>query len=158
MREVITNLLTNALKYTPAGGEVVLEARPEGGGLARLRVTDTGVGIEPDELPHVAERFFRGQRSQQMAAGSGLGLTIVAELVSAHHGELDIRSQPGRGTQVTVTLPRAASESIRPEGDGRHHRHPPLLRPPRRARAERSDAGAPTTRSLHARGAQRSCL
>jgi two-component system sensor histidine kinase BaeS len=137
VREVITNLLTNALKYTPAGGEVSLEARPESGGRARLRVTDTGVGIGPDELPHVAERFFRGQRSQQMAAGSGLGLTIVAELVKAHHGELDIGSQPGHGTQVTVILPKAAPDAMSAEGDGRHHRHPPLPRPSRRARSPR---------------------
>jgi two-component system sensor histidine kinase BaeS len=158
VREVITNLLTNALKYTPGGGEVWLEARPDGGGRARLRVTDTGVGIEPDELPHVAERFFRGQRSHQMAAGSGLGLTIVTELVRAHHGEVDITSQPGQGTQVTVTLPQVGPAAGRAGGDGRHLRYP-LPRPARRARAERStDAGAPTTRSLHARGAQRSCL
>jgi two-component system sensor histidine kinase BaeS len=148
MREVITNLLTNALKYTPAGGAVVLEARPDEGERARLRVTDTGAGIEPDDLPHVAERFFRGRRSQQMAAGSGLGLTIVAELVGAHHGEFDIRSQPGQGTQVTVTLPQFAPDARRAEGDGRHHRQPPLLRPPRRARAEgHGDAAAKTGQS-----------
>jgi two-component system, OmpR family, sensor histidine kinase BaeS len=108
MREVITNLLTNALKYTPAEGKVCLEARLGNTGQARLRVTDTGIGIERDDLPHVAERFFRGQNSREMAAGSGLGLTIVAELVRAHHGELGISSAPGKGTQVTVTLPQAA--------------------------------------------------
>lgn len=109
LREVIMNLLSNALKYTPSGGEVWLEAHPDSGGRATLRVTDTGVGIEPDDLPHVTERFFRSQRSQEIAAGSGLGLTIVAELVMAHHGELDVRSQPGQGTEVMVTLPQAAS-------------------------------------------------
>jgi len=143
MREVITNLLTNALKYTPAGGEVWLVTRPVSEGQALLQVTDTGVGIEPDELPHVAERFFRGERSQHLAAGSGLGLTIVAELVSAHHGELDIKSQPGQGTQVTVTLPQAAPPSGRAGGDGRHHRPHALPRPPRHGRADRAGgAGA----------------
>ncbi len=124
IREVITNLLTNALKYTPAGGEVWLEVRPDGTGRARLRVADTGVGIEPGELPHVTERFFRGQRSAELAAGSGLGLTIVDELVSAHHGELAISSQPGQGTQVTVTLPQAAPGARRAARDHRHHHQP----------------------------------
>jgi two-component system sensor histidine kinase BaeS len=122
MREVISNLLTNALKYTPAGGGVWLEVGRDGTGLARLRVSDNGVGIEPDELSHVTERFFRGQRSQGMAAGSGLGLTIVAELVRAHDGELAISSQAGQGTQVTVTLPRADQETRRAEGTSRHRR------------------------------------
>ncbi len=60
-------------------------------------MTDTGIGIPPDELPHIAERFFRGQRSAEVA-GSGIGLTIVAELVRAHRGTLDFASQPGQGT------------------------------------------------------------
>jgi len=106
MRDVVTNLLTNALKFTPAGGRVVLETRPEARQLARLRVSDTGIGIPPDELPLVTERFFRGQRAPEMAVGSGIGLTIVSELVSAQNGKVDITSEPGQGTQVSVTLPR----------------------------------------------------
>jgi signal transduction histidine kinase len=72
-----------------------------------MRVTDTGVGIPGEELPHVTERFYRGTRSSEMAAGSGIGLTIVSELVEAHNGELEIASEPGNGTRVTVTLPLA---------------------------------------------------
>ena len=72
----------------------------------RLRVTDTGVGIPPDELPRVTERFFRGEGSAAMAAGSGIGLTIVSELVRAHDGELTITSEQHKGTEVTITLPR----------------------------------------------------
>jgi len=106
IREVVTNLLTNALKYTPAGGTVLLEAGPYDRKLARLRVSDTGIGIPPDELPHVTERFFRGQRSAEMAGGTGIGLTIVAELVRAHHGDMKITSQPGIGTQVIITIPK----------------------------------------------------
>ncbi len=122
MREVVSNLLTNALKFTPAGGRVVLEAGPvDGTGQARVRVSDTGIGIPPDELPHVTERFFRGARSPEMAAGSGIGLTIVAELVHAHSGALEITSEPGRGTQVTITLP---------EVDAAEPRRLPLLRLP----------------------------
>lgn len=106
IREVVTNLLANALKFTPAGGGVVLETeQDEGYHLARLRVSDTGKGISAQELPRVTERFFRSNSSAEMAAGSGIGLTIVEELVRAHHGELEISSAVGAGTQVTVTLP-----------------------------------------------------
>ena len=105
MREVIVNLLTNALKFTPAGGRVVLETGPAGPGLAQLTVSDTGIGIPADELPRVTERFFRGQRSSEMAAGTGIGLTIVAELVRAQHGHLHISSEPGKGTRATITIP-----------------------------------------------------
>ncbi len=113
MREVVTNLLINALKFTPPGGSVALDTGPDETGMARIGVRDTGIGIPPDELPRVTERFFRGLRSQQLAAGTGIGLTIVAELVQAHRGELDIASTLGRGTQVTITLPVAAAESRR---------------------------------------------
>ncbi len=107
MREVVSNLLTNALRFTSAGSRVVLEAGPvDGTRLGMVRVSDTGIGIPPDELPHVTERFFRGVRSPEMAAGSGIGMTIVEELVHAHSGELAIASEPGRGTQVTITLPQ----------------------------------------------------
>ncbi len=105
MREVITNLLTNALKFTPAEGSVLLEVGPCGQHEVRLRVTDTGVGIPPEELPRVAERFFRGEGSAAMATGSGIGLTIVTELVQAHGGELTITSEQHKGTKVTITLP-----------------------------------------------------
>ena len=113
MREVISNLLTNALKFTPPGGSVRLETGSGEDGLARLRISDTGIGIPPDELPHVTERFFRGLRSSEMAAGSGIGLTIVAELVQAHGGELEIASEPGKGTQVTLAFPAVAASETR---------------------------------------------
>ena len=107
MREVVTNLLTNALKFTPRGGRAVVESGPDGRNLAMVRVSDTGIGIPAAELPLVTERFFRGERSAGLAPGSGIGLAIVSELVRAHHGELDIASQVGSGTSVTITLPRA---------------------------------------------------
>jgi two-component system, OmpR family, sensor histidine kinase BaeS len=105
LHEVIANLLTNALKFTPAGGSVLLEAGPHERH-ARLRVCDTGTGIPPDELPHIFDRFFRGQHAIAVA-GSGIGLTVVAELVRAHGGRLDVTSKPGQGTKITITLPRA---------------------------------------------------
>ncbi len=113
MREVISNLLTNALKFTWPGGNVVLNVGPDGSGMASIGVSDTGIGIPSDDLPHVTDRFYRGARSAEMATGSGIGLTIVAELVQAHRGRLDIRSEVGEGTQVTVTLAVAAAETRR---------------------------------------------
>src|SRR5712691_4544123 len=115
MREIIVNLLTNALKFTPADGQVVLETGPGGHGLARLRVSDTGIGIPPDELPRVTERFFRGQRSSAMATGSGIGLTIVVELTYAQRGSFDIASEPDKGTTATITMPVVKSAERRPK-------------------------------------------
>ena len=104
LHEVITNLLINALKFTPAGGSVLLEAGPRDRHAA-LSVSDTGVGIQPDELPHIFERFFRGRHAAGIA-GTGIGLTVVAELVGGHDGRLDVTSTPGQGTRISVTLPR----------------------------------------------------
>ena len=68
-------------------------------------MADSGIGIPEDELPHVTERFYRGPASPGIAAGSGIGLAIVAELTRAHGGEVQIASEPGHGTEVTVALP-----------------------------------------------------
>jgi two-component system sensor histidine kinase BaeS len=103
LHQVVTNLLTNALKFTPPGGEVRLEVGAADGA-ARMTVTDTGVGIPPEELPHVFERFWRGSQARA-TAGSGIGLTVVTELVRAHQGSVAVDSTPGRGTRLTVTLP-----------------------------------------------------
>jgi len=104
LHQVITNLLTNALKFTPAGGRVTIEA----GSVdtkAVLTVTDTGTGIPADELPRIFDRFWRGRQAAQLS-GSGIGLAVAAELVRAHDGQLTARSQPGEGTELTLTLPR----------------------------------------------------
>ena len=108
MHEIATNLLTNALKFTPPGGTVLLQTGPHepAGQQALLRVCDTGIGIQPDDLPRVSDRFFRSQRTAGIA-GSGIGLTIVAEVVRGHRGTMDISSEPDVGTQVTVMLPVA---------------------------------------------------
>jgi signal transduction histidine kinase len=122
MHEVTTNLLMNAMKFTPAGGRVVLEVGPDGdhgSTMAILRVSDTGIGIPADELPLVTHRFFRGQRSVGIA-GSGIGLTIVAELIRAHRGQVDITSEAGRGTQVTISIPATASAPSHDKA-ARHH-------------------------------------
>ena len=105
MHQVVTNLLSNALKFTPAGGTVTISTR-EDGASAVLEVEDTGVGIPPDELPRIFDRFWRGQAAAQ-TSGSGIGLAIAAELVWAHGGTLTAASEPGAGTRMTLTLPRA---------------------------------------------------
>jgi two-component system, OmpR family, sensor histidine kinase BaeS len=115
LHQVVTNLLVNAFKFTPSGGRVEVEVTP-GPDCARLVVRDTGVGIAPDDLPHVFERFRRGSRTADVP-GSGIGLAIVAQLVAAHGGTVGIDSTPGAGTTVTVQLPyegqRAASKVLR---------------------------------------------
>jgi signal transduction histidine kinase len=103
--QVITNLLTNALKFTPAGGEVHVSVSRMNGE-ARMAVEDTGPGIAPDELDHVFERFWRGGAARS-SSGSGVGLAVVAELVRAHHGHVGVESSPGEGARFLVTLPAA---------------------------------------------------
>jgi signal transduction histidine kinase len=105
MHQVVTNLLSNALKFTPAGGTVTISTR-EDGESAVLEVEDTGVGIPPDELPRIFDRFWRGQAAAQ-TSGSGIGLAVAAELVWAHGGTLTAASEPGAWTRMTLTLPRA---------------------------------------------------
>jgi signal transduction histidine kinase len=104
MRQVISNLLTNAAKFTPAGGQVTIQVHPSGTS-AIIRVRDTGTGIAPDEVPHLTERFYRGHGSERVS-GSGIGLAIVDELVRAHRGTIGIVSELGKGTQVTIKIPR----------------------------------------------------
>jgi two-component system, OmpR family, sensor histidine kinase BaeS len=107
LHQVITNLLTNALKYTPRGGTVTISAGPSGGD-AVLTVTDTGIGIAADELPKIFDRFWRGRDASQ-TSGSGIGLAVAAELARAHGGRITAASQPGQGTQMTLTLPLAGA-------------------------------------------------
>ena len=109
LERLVLNLLDNAIKFTPAGGKVDLEAREENG-QARLTIRDTGVGIPAEALPHVFERFFRADPSRsRQVDGAGLGLSLVQWIVREHSGEVKVESQPGSGTRVTVRLPLAAA-------------------------------------------------
>lgn len=142
MHEIAVNLLTNALKFTPRGLVTLQTSREQrdDGDVAVLRVRDTGVGIPPAELPRLSERFFRGQSSSDVA-GSGIGLTIVAELVRAHHGTIDFASELGRGTTVTVRVPVTAGPP-RPPGPA------PLAAP--QARPVSASAATPASASAPA--------
>jgi signal transduction histidine kinase len=118
MHQVVTNLLGNALKFTPAGGTVTVSTSTVSGGAistgaistgqdgpsAVLEVADTGIGIPADELPRIFDRFWRGQAAAQ-TSGSGIGLAIAAELTWAHGGTLTAASEPGEGTRLTLTVP-----------------------------------------------------
>jgi len=111
MGQVLGNLLGNAIKFTPRGGEVRVTLEPTTDG-AELRVADTGVGINAAELPYVFERFYRGaQAHESRAAGSGLGLSIVRSIVEMHNGRVSISSTPCKGTEVAVDLPREVAVS-----------------------------------------------
>ena len=103
--QVIDNLITNGLNYTDAGGVTVSAVRDVVTGRVGMRVADTGRGIVKADLPHVADRFYRGQSTDQSnIPGTGLGLAIVSEIVTIHKGELDIQSSEGNGTTVTIWL------------------------------------------------------
>jgi two-component system, OmpR family, sensor histidine kinase BaeS len=103
LHQVIDNLLSNAHKYTPAGGRVQMTLRSDGG-LARLAVIDTGPGIRPEDQPRVFDRLWRGNNASG-TAGSGIGLAIAAELIRAHQGRIELASQPGSGSTFTAILP-----------------------------------------------------
>lgn len=102
VHQILANLLSNALKFTPPGGTVAVALLLDQGE-AVMRVADTGPGIPADELPHVFDRFFRGRVAR--ARGSGIGLTVARELARAHGGEVDVTSEPGRGATFIVRLP-----------------------------------------------------
>ena len=113
--QVIANLVVNAVRHTPRGGAVSIEAAPFPDGV-EIRVCDTGAGIAPEDLPFIFDRFWRGDRARthHEGAGSGLGLAITRQLVRLHSGTIDVASIPGAGTTFTVHLPELpAANSVR---------------------------------------------
>jgi signal transduction histidine kinase len=109
LSQAIINLLSNALKYTPAGGtvDVRVDAGPEG---TEIRVADTGIGIRVEDLPRVFERFYRADNSRsRTTGGAGIGLSITKAIVEAHGGTIRAASEPGSGSVFLITLPVAAA-------------------------------------------------
>ena len=107
LSQILINLVDNAVKYTPKGGQVTVEGRVDPAGMVEVTVRDTGVGIPKADLPRLTERFYRVDKARSRdLGGTGLGLAIVKHLVLAHGGELDIESELWKGTTVRFTLPR----------------------------------------------------
>ncbi|MHB1134691.1 MAG: sensor histidine kinase [Chloroflexota bacterium] len=112
LKQVLLILLDNALKFTPPGGQVALSARALDGAVA-IEVRDSGVGMDSAVLPHVFERFYRGDAARS-GDGYGLGLAIAKSLVEAQHGTVAVASELGRGSTFTITLPRVAARVATP--------------------------------------------
>lgn len=112
LTQIVTNLLVNAINYTTAPGEIVVEVGVSADQRALLRVRDTGLGIAPEHLAHVFDPFFRAR--EEISVGTGLGLLIVRELVKLHDGEVTVESQLGVGSTFTVLFPLMAAQSNTP--------------------------------------------
>jgi signal transduction histidine kinase len=105
MAQVVGNLISNALRFTPAGGQIVLAARQQAN-VVILSVRDSGMGIAPEKIPHIFHRFYRADESRPQNSGeSGLGLAIAKSIVEAHGGSITVESELGRGTTFTIRLP-----------------------------------------------------
>lgn len=105
LSQVVINLVSNALKFTPAGGTITLTvwSTPKG---TQLKVSDTGIGVTAEDLPHIFERFYRADVSRnRTTGGAGIGLTLVKTIVEAHKGTVDVASQLTKGTTFTILLP-----------------------------------------------------
>ena len=106
LHETIYNLCDNAIGYNVPGGSVRVTVS-DAGENAVISVADTGIGIAPEHQSRIFERFYRVDKSHSKASGgTGLGLSIVKHAVAYHHGTLDLESQPGKGTTITVTIPK----------------------------------------------------
>ncbi|HZW49344.1 MAG TPA: ATP-binding protein [Bacillota bacterium] len=106
MAQILTNLISNALKYTPAGGSVTISTSDNDDNV-QIVIQDTGIGISQEDLPYIFERFYRADQSRsRITGGSGIGLTIVKSLIEAHHGKISVHSELGVGSKFTILLPR----------------------------------------------------
>ena len=100
LAQALRNLISNAIRHTPAGGQVTMRVGRSGEQVT-IQVADTGSGIAPEDLPHVFDRFYRGDKSRsRRGGGAGLGLAITRQLVAAHGGQIEVASSPGLGTIV----------------------------------------------------------
>ena len=114
LERALTNVVANAIKFSPAGGEVDLTAKREGEAV-EIVVVDRGIGIDDKDQPRLFERFFRASSGyDQVISGSGLGLAIVKEIVEGHGGEVSLQSSLGEGTTVTLRLPAMAPDEADP--------------------------------------------
>jgi signal transduction histidine kinase len=117
IKQLVLNLVDNAIKFTPPGGTVIIGLAPEAGG-AEIRVTDTGIGIPEEEQVSIFRAFYRVDGARRKR-GSGLGLAISAWIVAAHNGRIEVKSEPGKGSTFVVHLPASAVSPIKGESAGR---------------------------------------
>jgi two-component system, OmpR family, phosphate regulon sensor histidine kinase PhoR len=125
------NLVSNAIRYTPAGGTITLawRVRPDGAGV--FSISDTGIGIGPEHLPRLTERFYRVDRSRSRATGgTGLGLAIVKHVLLRHHAELEITSEAGKGSTFSVRLPARRVQRAPPASVGHDEADAPEVATP----------------------------
>ena len=107
IEQVITNIIGNAIKYTPDGGEIKVSVVETDSNNYEISVADTGVGIPKEDLEHIFERFYRVDKSRSTdAGGTGLGLSIAKDIIDAHGGNITMDSEYGKGTTVIITLPK----------------------------------------------------
>lgn len=111
MRQILTILLDNAVKYTPEGGSVAVEAGRKDGEVS-ISVSDTGIGIPEGDLPHIFERFYRVDGARSDGGGAGLGLAIASQIAASHKARIEVESEPGEGSSFTIHLPDPASGEI----------------------------------------------
>jgi two-component system sensor histidine kinase GlrK len=113
LEQVLDNLLSNALKFSPEGGVVKVQMKPDPqAGVLEVAVSDTGPGIAPEDLPHIFERFYQGRTKVKQTAGSGLGLALVRKVVEAHGGRIWIESEKGKGAAVRFILRLTKPEKV----------------------------------------------
>ena len=110
LRQVFVNILDNALKYTSPGGTITVSSRADA--WVRVTIADTGCGIPAEHLPNVKKKFYK---ANQLVRGSGIGLAVADEIVAMHGGSLDIASQEGKGTEITISLPTCACLEENPQ-------------------------------------------
>jgi len=116
LRSAFSNMVTNAIRYTPAGGRIWLRWRADADG-AVFEVEDTGIGVAPEHIPRLTERFYRVDKSRSReTGGTGLGLAIVKHVLLRHDGRLEVTSQLGRGSVFVARLPRTRLIAARAEG------------------------------------------
>ena len=107
--EVVVNILGNAIKYSRAGSQIRIRTEEAGDELL-VSVTDTGVGIAKEDLPHVFDDFYTGRAGQMVEKGSGIGLAISRRIVEAHNGSIAVESEAGKGSTFTIRLPRQQTD------------------------------------------------